>query len=168
MIELLDIRDIIAIFGLFTGFGYYVLNVRGTRKNQQLLLQTRQAQLFMNIYNTYSSKQYQKDRERMLNIWEYNDFDDFFNKYGVDVNPEEHAIWDMFTSHFEGIGVLIKRGLIDSKLVYDLMYNSIILFWDKFELILLGNINPWGTKSYEDIEFLKDEMYRLKEQENRE
>jgi hypothetical protein len=76
MIEYLDIRDLIAIFGLFTGFGWYILNIRGVRKNQQQQLETRQAQLFMNIYNVYSSKQYQKDQETMLLTWEFDGFDD--------------------------------------------------------------------------------------------
>ena len=147
------------------GVVYHIMTLRNTRKNQELQLETRQAQLFMDIYETYASKQYQKDRERMLYLWEFEGSDDFFNKYGVDVNPDEHAIYDMFTAHFEGIGVLVRRGLIDSNLVYDLMYDSVIFFWEKFEPVLLGIREQWGQKSYEDLEFLKNEMLRIKEQE---
>jgi hypothetical protein len=166
MIEYLPL--VLTGIGIIASILYYSRVLRNANKTQQNQLETRQAQLFMNIYETYSSKQYQKDRERMFVIWEFEDFDDFFNKYGADVNPEDHAIWDMFTSHFEGIGVLVKRGLIDSSLVYDLMYGSIIRFWDKFEPILLGLRELSGPKTWEDIEFLKNEMLRLQEQENRE
>jgi hypothetical protein len=161
MIEYIDIRDVIAIFGLFTGFGWYVLNIRGVRKNQQQQLETRQAQLFMNIYNVYSSKQYQKDQETMLLKWEFDGFDDFFNKYGVDVNPEEHSIYDMYSAYYKGIGVLVRRELIDAKLVYDLMSWSIITFWEKFKPVLLGLREQYGPESGKDIEYLYNEMKKI-------
>jgi hypothetical protein len=161
MIEALDIRDIIAIFGLFTGFSYYVLTVRGSMRNQKLQLETRQAQLFMNIYNTFASKQYQRDQESMLLRWEFEDFDDFFAKYGVEVNPEEHAIYDMYSAFYKGIGVLVQRGLIDPELVYDLMNWSIITFWEKFESILIGLRELYGPDSGKEIEFLYNEMKRI-------
>ena len=63
------IRDLVTIFGVIAGFSYYALTVQNNRKNQDQQLETRQAQLFMNIYDTYSSKQYQKDSERMFTIW---------------------------------------------------------------------------------------------------
>ena len=49
------IRDLVAIFGVIAGFTYYVLTVKNTRKNQQLQLETRQAQLFMQIFQEFSS-----------------------------------------------------------------------------------------------------------------
>ena len=38
-------------FGLLVGIFYYVMTLRNQQKNQQLALETRQAQLFMNIYD---------------------------------------------------------------------------------------------------------------------
>ena len=73
----------------------------------------------------------------MFQVLEFNDPEDFYDKYGPESNPDDHAILDMFVSHYEGIAVLVKRGLIDSKLDYDLMYDSIITFWEKFESVLL-------------------------------
>ena len=162
------VLNTIQTIALVVGIIYYLTIMRNAQKTRELTLrsqenatETRQAQLFMNIYDTYSSKQYQKDRERMFMIWEYEDYDDFFRKYGPDVAPDEHAIWDMFCSHFEGIAVLVKRGLIDSELVYDLMYSSIIFFWEKFETVLLGLRERHGPRAWEDLEYLYNEMKRL-------
>ena len=66
MIELSVIRDLVAIFGVIAGFSYYVLTVRNAQRNQQHQLETRQAQLFMNVFNTFASKEYQKDKEQMM------------------------------------------------------------------------------------------------------
>ena len=100
MIELSVIRDLVAIFGVLAGFSYYVMTVRSqqknqeiSQKNQELTLETRQAQLFMNIFNNFSSKGYQKDLENIL-AWEYDNYEDFFAKYGADVNPDDHSIFD--------------------------------------------------------------------------
>jgi hypothetical protein len=54
-------------------------------------LETRQAQLFMNIFNTFASKEYQKDREHILNVWDWEDFDEFWVIYGYEDNPENYA-----------------------------------------------------------------------------
>jgi hypothetical protein len=163
MIEYLPL--VLTGVGIIVSILYYSNVLRNANKTQQLQLETRQTQLFMNIYNTASSKQYQKDRSRIIYVWEYEDLDDFFSKYGLESNPDEHAVWDMFVHHYEGIAVLVKRGLIDSALVYDLMYDSIIMFWNKFEPILLEIRKEYGPKTWEDLEFLKDEMVRLKEEE---
>jgi hypothetical protein len=161
MFDLQTVLTYLTLVSVPVGVFYHIMTLNNTRKNQQQQLETRQAQLFMNIYDTFSSKPYQKDRERMFQIWAYDDFDDFFNKYGPDVDPDEHAIWDMFCSHFEGIAVLVRRGLIDSQLVYDLMYTSIIMFWEKYETILLGLRERSGPRTWRDIEYLYNEMKRL-------
>jgi len=111
MVEQFPLQTMLTYLTLISvpvGVFYPIITLQNTRKNQELARraqeqspETRQAQLFMDLYDTFSSKQYQKDRERMFHIWEFDDFDDFFRKYGVDVNPEDHAIWDMFCSHFE-------------------------------------------------------------------
>jgi hypothetical protein len=141
---------------------YYANVLSNSNKTQKMQLETRQAQLFMNIYNTWSTKQYHRDREQLLYVWEFTDFDDFYKKYGVDVNPDDHAIWDMFSTHFGGIAVLIRRGLIDSEMVYDLMYESIIWFWEKYGTIFLRLRELSGNpKTWKDLELMYHEMKRL-------
>ena len=165
MIE--SIPYILTGIGIIVSILYYTSVLRNTNRTQKQQLETRQTQLFMNIYNTSSSKQYLKDRERMMHSWEYEDLDDFYRKYGLDTNPEEASVWAMFLHHYEGIAVLVKRGLIDSDLVYDLMYDSIAGFWNKFEPIIVAIREEYSPKTFEDLEYLKNEMLRLKKQEDR-
>jgi hypothetical protein len=78
---------------VFTGISislaafYYINTLRNTRKNQELQLETRQTQLFMDIFKTWASKEFQRDLEQMRYTWEFDGFDDFFEKYGVENNP---------------------------------------------------------------------------------
>ena len=39
----------------------------------------------MEIFKTYASKEFQKNLEQMRSIWEFDGFDDFFDKYGVEI-----------------------------------------------------------------------------------
>ena len=98
----------------------------------------------------------------MLRIWEFEGYEDFFMKYGPTMNPDDHAIFDMIVTYFEGIAVLVKRGLIDPNLVYDLMYGSIIGLWEKYEPVLLRlREMSESPKTLQDLEFLYHEMKRL-------
>lgn len=46
---------------LLVGIFYYIMTLRNQQKNQQLSLETRQAQLFMGIYNnSFASTPYRK------------------------------------------------------------------------------------------------------------
>ena len=97
MVEQLTLQTIgILLTGisLTVAAAYYTFTLRNTRRNQELTLETRQTQLFMDIYKTWASKEFQRDLEQMRYIWEFDGFDDFFEKYGVENNPEDHAIWD--------------------------------------------------------------------------
>ena len=97
MAEPVSIQTLLTYLTLISvpvGVFYHIMTLRNTRKNQELQLETRQTQLFMEIYKTYASKQFQKDLEQMRYVWEFEGLDDFFYKYGVENNPDDHAIWD--------------------------------------------------------------------------
>ena len=49
MVELSVVRDLGAIFGVIAGFTCYVLTVKNKQENQRQQLETRQAQLYMQI-----------------------------------------------------------------------------------------------------------------------
>ena len=50
---------------LIVGIVYYIISLRNTRRTQEVTLETRQTHLFMEIYKTYASKEFQKDLEQM-------------------------------------------------------------------------------------------------------
>jgi len=126
------VRDIVTILGVVGGFTYYVMTVRASQKTQQLTLkaqeltqktqeqalETRQAQReYIDVRNEYAT-------------WEWTDYDDFMQKYGN--NVEASAIFSQAATMFEGIGVLIKRKLIDPSMVDDLMSGATLRGWEEF------------------------------------
>jgi hypothetical protein len=118
------LRDIVTIAGVGIGLVYYILNLRNARK-------TRQAQLFMQLYETYMDERFQVAEAEMLQDWEWKDFEDFRERYGYK-NPKHYGSFTKEGTFFEAIGVLVNRGMIDITLVDDLMSGSVLFWWNKF------------------------------------
>jgi hypothetical protein len=151
------VRDIVTIFGVIAGLSYYILTVR----NQE---RSRQAQLFMSIYNNHISTPTLSILYEMLMEWEWKDFDDFLKKYTLPNNREAMVKMAHYFSSLEGMGILCKKDLIDPELVYDSQYATIIAMWEKFLPIIEElRIKTKAPQMYEDPEYLYNEMVRMRE-----
>jgi hypothetical protein len=116
---------------------YYTLTLRYTRRNQELQLETRQAQLFMQIYNRFQEVEFRKNFNDVLTR-EWEDYDDYVRKYGRFTNPTAQAASTSIGLFFEGLGVLLERGLLDVDMVSDLMSSPVRLYWEKMSPIFMG------------------------------
>ena len=113
---------------LFTGVSltvaaiYYTITIRNQNR-------TRQAQLLMNLYESYRSTE---SRRQSLEIqsWDWKSPNEFFEKYRQEVNPDAWALWEAKASFFNGIGILLKKGLIDIELLDELLTSSINRHWN--------------------------------------
>jgi len=183
LVGLADIQTtyyLVAATGVLVAAIYYVYNMRATRRTQDLALkaqdlmlksqeqtlETRQAQLFMQIY----AKMYEPDFLANLNhviAFEYKDFDDYERKVSWASNPDEAKKFGPVNLYFEGIGVLVKRGLISPALVDDIISGWVIAFWEKYR--------PWCIEfrrrynypaAGEHIEYLYNEIKRIADAEH--
>jgi hypothetical protein len=156
MIELSVIRDLVAIFGVIAGFSYYVMVVRNQKE-------TRQAQLFMQLFQTYVTKEWMTDNWELMTM-EWDDLKDFFDKYDSSVDIDNFAKRYRSWFFLDGIGLLLKKGLVDKEMVYHLMggYWGIWL-WEKFEDVIrfsreynnLPELAVW-------FEYLAQEMAKMR------
>jgi len=144
---------------------YYVISLRSSRKNTQLTLETRQAQLFMHIYSTFCSDYIQKARNE-VSKWSYRNYDDFQSKYSYDVNPEAYQLHSSLSFFFEGIGVLVLRKLIDPSLVDDLMSGPVITYWEKMKPYYLEYRTRFDWPQFgEHIEYLYNHIKPIAEKQ---
>ncbi len=95
-------------------------------KAQQQTLETRQAQLFLQLYSQYYDKDW-VTASNDLNKMKYHSYDEFWKKYG---GPEWVQKWDRLSHYYEGAGILVRKGLIDPKLVSDLIAEEFLSYWD--------------------------------------
>jgi len=98
-------------------------------------VKARHAQLFMPLYDTFRNREFAEQYSDILFRHQWKDFDDWLHKYGPMENPTDFSSWVSVCSYFEGVGVLVKRKLIDIDLVDDLLSTEIRWLWEKIEPI---------------------------------
>jgi len=124
---------------VFTGISislaafYYISTLRNTQKNQQQALETRQAQLYMQLYSFYDNKEFLKDYCNIVNVYVFDDTEDFLRRYGPLVDNEAFSSWLRVGRFFDGVGILIKRNLIEKDLIFELLGDVIRGSWEGFE-----------------------------------
>jgi len=120
--------------GILVGVFYYIITIRTNQRNQELALETRQAQLFSQYHLYFNDKAFAKDRLDIRNYWEWEDYEDFNRKYGTASRDLDlYSQWTSLLAYYEGLGVLVKRGLINIELVDDMMSGAITRYWEKHE-----------------------------------
>jgi hypothetical protein len=148
MVTLETVLNVIPIITLIIVGAYYSLQIRNQNR-------ARQAQLFMQLNNKMGETEF-LTHHYALGQWEWTDFDDFQERYGMDKNPEVWIHFNAKARFFEGVGVLVKRGLVDPLLVDDIMSGNLIQFWEKFGESI---IKEWQVRNnypqfYENVEYL--------------
>ena len=99
-------------------------------------------------------------------VWD--DFDDYVEKYSAMNNPKHAAVMESQISFFEGLGVIVKKQVIDLDTVYDIFSNRIISLWLKYETVIKNlrsavGFGP-GPDYCENFEYLANEMIRIRKQ----
>jgi hypothetical protein len=136
MVEV-DISIIFAGLSIAASIIYYASIIRNANKTQQMQLETRQAQLFMETYRDFKRKEVQGDFMYALNV-EWEDYEDYKRKYLSPENIEKGLRIGNFGSICEGLGVLVYRKLIDINMVDELIRGYIISYWEKMHPIAIG------------------------------
>ena len=127
------------------GIGYYILNIQNNQRNQTLslktqqqTLETRQAQLFMGIYNQTNSRDFVAARTFVAQQ-DFSNFADFMQIYDRNLNPESlinYESLDYMINFYEGLGVLVKENLIPIRYVALLMAGITRKLWEKHALVV--------------------------------
>jgi hypothetical protein len=145
---------------------YYMLTLRYTRMNMKNTLETRQIQLFMTLYNRFDELEFQKLWNEIMG-WQWEDFDDFWEKFGSETNLEDFSKITTVSNFFEGIGVILNRKLIEPNLVDDLMSGFILRFWEKIQPIALEYRKRYRWPSaWEWVEYLNNKIKPIFEEQH--
>jgi hypothetical protein len=122
MVDIQTVSIAIASASVVAGVIYYAFQIRHQNK-------MRQTDLVMKLYSQFNSLEFQKVWEEVSKR-EAKDLNDYDKKYGL----AEFTAVGMF---FEGIGILLKRKLIDIELVDDMFTMPIKKTWEKMRDITL-------------------------------
>jgi len=139
-----------AAIGVCVATAYYVMTLRNQNR-------TRQAQLFMQIHEQWRNRNFIKRFYDALNNWEWEDEGDFWRRYGQGPNEEAFITVIELAWYFDGVGQLLRDGLIDIGLVYAMYSDRVIRLWEKFLPIIEG-LRDQNPEYYGNFEYLYEEL----------
>lgn len=153
---MVDLSEIETVYYMVTATGvlvaavYYILSMRAT-------LQTRQAELFMEVFDRYQDMEFVKIFLMVMKR-EWKSYDEWnSDRWDPIQGPARISI----NNYFEGIGLLIQRGLLSPKSVADILAGPVAMWWNKQseyvkEFRVRARFPMYGDK----IEYLYDEMMK--------
>jgi hypothetical protein len=139
-----SISVVIAACGVIIATFYYINNLMKAEKmreltlrTQEISLETRQAQLFMDIYSTCREREFVKMINDLMYHYNWDSYEAWFEKYSPESRTEESHVYIAINSFFEGVGVLLEQDLIDIKLVYKLLHPTPKWIWEKIGPVII-------------------------------
>ena len=120
--------------GLLVGIFYYVTTLRNAQKTRELTLkaqeqalETRQAQMFLQMLNRW------RDEVGELDVWpiistKINSVEDYLERQQND--EDFRRVESAFIGFYEGLGVIVKEGFLSIRLVALMWAGMTRLFWE--------------------------------------
>jgi len=149
-LDIPSITGIVAAVGVIVGVVFTVMELRN-------LIKQRQTDLLMRLHLAFSTKETVEAALKYMST-EYKDYDDFVEKYGSPLaEGPVQTVFLMMGMFFEGIGILLKRKLVDPDLVNDLF--AVEMLWLKWKLLAEGLRKQTGNPHFAEwFEYLYNEM----------
>jgi len=131
--------------GILVGVFYYVMTIRANQRNQELTLkaqeqavETRQAQLFMQIFSRFDEEWVDAYQEILM--LDFNNFQEYWEYASPRTNTELSRKFYRLNSLYEGLGLLVREGLLNIRLVYPSLRREDD--FSEFPLAELDRISP--------------------------
>jgi len=132
----------------------------------QDIKETRKAEILQQWgFNVNTTENYHKFIELLRASWD--DLEDYYSKYGSRKNIEMAAKRQSTFLSFNAVGILLGKGAIDRKTIYDMSGRGIIQLWEKYSEIIHDTRERRynGDPSYlGGFEYLYDELVKEREQ----
>ncbi len=171
MVDLQTLFSYLTPISLTIGVFYHILTLNNTRKTQQHALETRQAQLYMQLYSFYDNKEFLKDYGNISQVFVYNDVEDWWEKYSPQANIEVYSAWVRVGRFLDGVGILLRRNLIEPSLLFDLLGDVIQGAWEGaddtlgMERFIKEGRTFWNRpKLWQNYEYLYEEYMKYIEE----
>jgi len=169
MIE--SIPYVLTGIGIIISILYYTSVLQNANKTRELQLkaqeqatETRQAQLYMQVFQELNSDKRWKEYLDARYSTEWDNYEDFQEKYGRG-NPDFFSKLSSLFWTYNAIGMLIHDGLLDSKKLYGLMGPMATAQWSKWKEIVWEMRRDLNMPSaYSGFEYLGSEMKKLEDE----
>jgi len=150
MVDIQTVSIAIASAGVFAAAIYYILQLRHQSK-------MRETDLVVRLYSAFSGKELQEAYFEVRFGMEFVDYDDFMKKYRMPAK----SVLPVYQvgKFFDGVGVLLRRKLVDIGLVDELFHAEVTLLWEKIKPLAEGRRKELNQPTiYKHFEYLYNEL----------
>ncbi len=123
-----SVSYIVGALGVGVAALYYVMTLRSQQVNMKNTLETRQAQMFMNIYQQILTHEFTTAWREVFEDSQWSNVDEFQEHWR---DKEFRDRFNVVGTYYEGIGVLVKEGFLNIRLVALLMCGMTMTYWEK-------------------------------------
>jgi hypothetical protein len=159
MVDYGTISIVLTGIGIIGAIVYYTLTLRNATK-------TRQAQLFMQIYNRFNTREFVEQMNYLRFKWNLPQLEDVSEFVTSEEYQEDFNLIASTVYFFEGVGVLVSKGLIDVELVDDLMSGPLTHIWERMLPLTDSMRGVLGPQAAEWYEFLYDKVKPIREKQH--
>jgi hypothetical protein len=161
VVDITEVSAMVAAAGVLAGVVYYVLDMRNQAR-------VRKTDLIVRITPWFNlgPKEFAETANTMMALT-YKDYDDFVRKYGsLYSGKPEATVVRMLMNWAEGVGMLLKRNLIDVDIVFDAYGTIASVLWEKVKPLVEGyrkeNSDP---QAWSFVEYLAKELEKREQQQ---
>jgi len=149
------VLQLLQTVGLLAGIFYYIMTLQNTRKNQQQQLETRQAQLYTNIWNQSINNPNWMKNFLIVYEFKWKTLDEYFETCPSNDTTSENfmALWQV-GMFFEGLSPIFKQGSFNLDYFFPSYYWMLSTFWRKLEPIIVEIRERMGPTVWCESEYL--------------
>jgi len=154
-----SVSAIATAIGVCIAATYYIMNLRMTQRTLKINMTN-------NLLQYFSSEEGQRRWIELMNM-KWSSYDEFERKYGSDNNPDNFAKRSSYFMNLNAVGHFLKAGIIDRETVYNVSTVNASWVWLKFKGFFEEHKRRYvGKDNYVGLEYLADEMMRMKLERN--
>ena len=162
MVDLQTISLLVQIVGVsatataaVVGVNSYINSNKRAQETRDRELETRQAQLYAQIYEGFKSKEMQDADFELMHL----ELKTVADWHRLLEDKAKYSAWNMWSCYYEGIGVMVRQNLIDIKWVAELFSGPLIWFWERYEPIVMSMRNEMNyPRANSELEYLYDRV----------
>jgi len=156
--------------GLLVGIVYYLFIMRNSQRTRELALiaqeqalETRQTQIFMQLYLQINSEETYKAWAELVNL-EISDYDEYLQMYDSSSNPAFFGKRAHLWYSFNTIGEILRQGIIELEFIHRLALGPmVIMMWEKWvDVIKETRVRENLPEIWEGFEYLYGELKKIR------
>ena len=146
------VLDVIRTVGILVGVVYYITIMRNSQRAQQESEKARRNEVvFQKLQNI--TLEYARTFNEVMIMKDWNDAEEWEEKYGRDNNVEAYSKWNYVIRHYQLAGLLLKQGA-DPDIIFELYPDgAVINLFELYEPVVeyMKSEKSWNFENLENL-----------------